>query len=231
MPDQPQAERFKAEMPQIPGVSDSGVRPQAPSVKPALRMVAALLVVLVIGILAIRWLMPAKRTATLAPPPAEEIQVPPAAVDPTADEPRATAATPEIATVAEMAKPWSSKNFFFVNHFSNESTPALLIRLPSGSASKPQGYWALAMKAPYGNCQLEYIQDVNKLRDQYDFQGARHPMVGDPCSRTLFDPTKMAEMPGNIWVQGSIAQGSDLRPPLGIEVQIRGKNILAVRME
>jgi hypothetical protein len=231
MPDQPQMDRFKAEMPQIPGVSDSGTRPRGPAANPALRMVAALLVVLVIGILAIRWLMPAKRSAAPAPAPAAEIQVPPPAVDPTAGEPRATAANPEIATVTEMAKPWSSKDFFFVDHFSNESTPALLIRLPSGSASKPEGYWALAMKAPYGSCHLEYVPDMNKLRDQYDFQGARHPMVGDPCSRTVFDPTKMAELPGNIWVQGSIAQGSDLRPPLGIEVQIRGKNILAVRME
>jgi hypothetical protein len=231
MPDQPQVDRFKAEMPQIPGVSESGAQRRAPAVNPALSLVVGVSVVLIIGLLGARWLLPAKRSAAPAPPAAAEIEVPPAAVDPTASEPRATAANPEIATVVEMSKPWSSKSFFFVNRVTNESTPGLLIRLPSGSASKPEGYWALSLKAPYGSCQLEYIEDMAKLRDQYDFRGARHPMVGDPCNQTVFDPLKMTNIPGNIWVQGSVVQGSDLRPPLGIEVQIRGKNILAVRME
>ena len=107
----------------------------------------------------------------------------------------------------------------------------MLIRLSSGSASQPEGYWALSMKAPYGSCKLEYVTDTAKLKEQYEFSGARHPMVGDPCSRTVFDPLKMTEIPGNIWVRGTIAQGSDLRPPLGIQVQIQGKDIQAIRME
>ncbi len=56
-------------------------------------------------------------------------------------------------------------------------------------------------------------------------------MVGNPCSRSVFDPTKMTEIPGNIWVRGSLAQGSDVRPPMGIELKIQNKNILALRME
>jgi hypothetical protein len=32
-------------------------------------------------------------------------------------------------------------------------------------------------------------------------------------------------------VRGAIVQGSDLRPPLGIELKVQGKNIQAVRME
>jgi hypothetical protein len=32
-------------------------------------------------------------------------------------------------------------------------------------------------------------------------------------------------------VRGSLVQGSDVRPPLGIELKIQGKSILAVRME
>jgi hypothetical protein len=47
----------------------------------------------------------------------------------------------------------------------------------------------------------------------------------------VFDPLKMSNIPGNIWVRGSIAQGSDLRPPLGIEIQIENKSILAMRKE
>jgi hypothetical protein len=56
-------------------------------------------------------------------------------------------------------------------------------------------------------------------------------MVGNPCSHTVFDPTKMTMLPGNIWVRGAIVQGSDLRPPLGIEIEIKGKEILALRRE
>ena len=56
-------------------------------------------------------------------------------------------------------------------------------------------------------------------------------MVGNPCTRTLFDPTKMTNLPGNIWVRGAMVQGSDLRPPLGIELKIQSGKILALRME
>ncbi len=230
MPDQPQPDRFKAEMPQIPGIAEAGSRRPGPAANPAVRLVAGLLVILVICFLGSRWLLRSKHSEAPAPAPPPQIEVPAPAAAPTPAVPRATEADPGIATVAEMAKPWSSKDFFFVNRVTREDIPALLIRLSSGSATQPEGYWALAMKAPFGNCQLEYL-DPAKLTDEYDFRGAKHPMVGNPCSRTVFDPLKMTNIPGNIWVRGGIAQGSDLRPPLGIQVQIQGKNILAVRME
>jgi hypothetical protein len=230
MPDRPQSDRFKAEMPQIPGVPAPGSPRQAAAVNPAIRLVVGLLVVLVLCFLGSLWLLRPKHPegAAAAPPP--QIEVPAPAADSAPVVPRATAANPTIATVTEMAKPWSSKEFFFVNHLSGENIPALLIRLSSSSANQPEGYWALATRAPFGNCQLEYL-DAAKLKDEYDFRAAKHPMVGNPCSRTVFDPLKMTNIPGNFWVRGGIAQGSDLRPPLGIEVKIQGKNILAVRME
>jgi hypothetical protein len=232
MADQQQPERFKAEMPRIPGVAEEAAPRSRKGLaeNPAVRLVAGLLIALVLLFVGSRWLFHSKHTEAVAPPAPAQIEVPTPPADPAPAIPHATAANPEIATVAEMAKPWTSKEFFFVDHFTNESTPALLIRLSSGSASQPEGYWALVMKAPFGSCRLEYLEDVTKLKEQYDF-AARHPMVGDPCSRTVFDPLKMSNIPGNIWVRGTIAQGSDLRPPLGIEIQIQNKNILAVRKE
>ena len=56
-------------------------------------------------------------------------------------------------------------------------------------------------------------------------------MIGNPCSRTVYDPLKYASISGNALARGAIVQGSDLRPPLGIEVRIKGKDILALRME
>jgi hypothetical protein len=231
MTDQPQSERFKAVMPRIPGV-DSGAGPrQSLTANPTLRLVAGLAGILLICLLGARWLLRPKHTEAppAAPPPQIEVAAP--AVDPTASMPRATATAPEIATVAEMAKPWTSKDFFFINHLSGESVPALLIRLSTGSASQPDGYWALEMNVPFGNCKLEYISDLDRLKNDYDFRTPKHPMVGNPCSRSVFDPLKMSEIPGGFWVRGTLVQGSDVRPPMGIELQIQGKNILAVRME
>jgi hypothetical protein len=87
------------------------------------------------------------------------------------------------------------------------------------------------MNAPYGDCKLEYVKDLDRLKSDYGFKGARHPMVGNPCSRTLYDPLKLSNLPGDVWVRGAIVQGSDLRPPLGIELNVQGKSIQAVRME
>ena len=144
--------------------------------------------------------------------------------------PVATDIQPGIATLAELAEPWSAKPFFFQNRLSGANVPALIVRLPGGSASSPSAYWAFSLQVPFGRCQLEYLTDLQKLATDYGFR-AKHPMVGDPCSRTIFDPLRMASHPGNVWVRGAIVQGSDLRPPYGIELQIAGKEISAVRME
>ena len=230
MPDQPTPDRFKAEMPQIPGVSSADAR-RPSSNTTALRLVSGLLAVLLVLVLGARWVLRAKH---VDPPVAEappQLQVPAPAPDPNALLPHATEENPGIATVTEMAKPWSSKDFFFKNRLTGEMVPAILVRLPGGSPAQPGGYWAFALKAPYGNCQMEYVTDLERLTTDYGFKGAKHAMVGNPCNRSLFDPTKMVLLPGNIWVRGALAQGSDLRPPLGIELKIQAKDILAIRME
>jgi hypothetical protein len=105
------------------------------------------------------------------------------------------------------------------------------VRLPSGSASQPSGYWAFSRKAPYGSCQLEFITDIEKLRTEYGYRAAKHPLAGNPCSHTLYDPLKTANLAGNVWIRGGIVQGSDIRPPFGVEIEFRGKEILALRSE
>lgn len=230
MSDQSPADRYKPEMPQVPGVSGSGARRNLMS-NPAVRLVGGLLVVLVLVFFAARW---ALRPKHAEPPPAEpppKIEVPSPAPDPSAALPHATEQNPGIATIAEIEKPWASKQFFIRNGLTGENVAALLIRLPGTSAAQEGGYWAFTMNAPYGNCQLEYITDLAKLKDEYDFKGAKHPMVGNPCSRTVYDPLKLTNLPGNVWVRGAIVQGSDLRPPLGVELKVHGKNIEAIRME
>ena len=228
MPDQPPSERFKSDAPQIPGVAQQAHEEHL-GFKP-LRLVG-FLAGLILCLLAVRWLLRPKGAELPASAPAAQIEVPAAAPDPSASLPNATEANPGIAEVGEMAKPWSSKEFLFRNRLTGENVPALLIRLSSGSAAQASGYWALALSAPFGNCRFEYVTDLAKLRDDYGYGAARHPMVANPCTRTVFDPLKMTSLPGEVWVRGSIEQGSDLRPPLGIQVKIQDKRIQAVRME
>lgn len=236
MPDQPSSDRppsdrFKTEMPQIPGVTVPLPR-RATSGRPSLKLVIGLLAVLVVAFLGVRRALSPRRAEPRAATQQPQIEVPAPAPAASTLVPHATDANPAIAEVEEMAKPWSSKEFFVRNRLSGENTPGILIRLPTGSASQASGYWAFSVNAPYGDCRLVFVTNLTKLKTDYDFQAAKHPMVGNPCSRTLFDPLKMTSLPGsNIFVRGGIVQGSDLRPPFGIELRVRGKEIEAIRTE
>jgi hypothetical protein len=230
MSDQSPPDRYKPEMPQIPGVSSAGTH-GSPLNNPAVRLVGGLLGVLLVVFVAARWILRPRHSELPVAEAPPQIEVPAPAPDPNAALPHATEQNPGVATVTEMEKPWSSKQFFMRNGLSGDNVPALLVRLPTASASQQTAYWAFSLNAPYGNCTLEYVTDLAKLRKDYDFQTAKHPMVGNPCSRTLYDPLKLTNLPGDVWVRGAIAQGSDLRPPLGIEVKVEGKTVEAIRME
>jgi hypothetical protein len=235
MPDEPQIpanDRFKAEMPQIPGVGGA-VRKAGSPQRGTLLIAGGLAVVLLATFVGGRMLWKTKKRADLTPAPVAQIDVPadtPAAV-PDLAVPVATEMSPAVAVVGDLAKPWDSRQFSFRNGTTGETVPALLIRLPGGSAAQAAGYWAFGLKEAYGRCQLEYVADLTKLKTDYGFGGASHPMVGNPCSRTVYDPLKYGAIGGNVLARGAIVQGTDLRPPLGIEVKIKGKDILAVRME
>jgi hypothetical protein len=226
-PNQPLNDRFKAEMPQIPGVSSPTV------IKPTgvggPWMVAAGLVAVLIAVFIGGKVFSKPKRTEVPPAPTAQIDVP-APPDLTASVPVATEQDPVVALTSEL-KPWGAKQFTFRNRLTGENVSALLVRLPSGSSALASGYWSFAMKPAYGNCQLEYVDDLQKLRTDYGYQQARHPMVGNPCSRSLYDPLKYAPLPGSVLARGAVVQGSDLRPPLGIETKVRSKQILAVRME
>lgn len=230
MTDQPPSDRFKTEMPQIPGVAGSTARP--PATNPAVKLIIGLLAMLLVVFVGARWALRPRHVAPRLTEEQPQIEVPSPAPDPSTLLPHATDANPGIADITEMAKPWSSKDFYIKNGLTGENLPAELIRLPIGSASQASGYWAFSVNAPYGNCKLEYITDLARLKNDYGFRAAKHPMVGNPCSRTVFDPLKTSNLPGSgVWVRGAIVQGSDLRPPLGVEITVKDKKILAVRAE
>jgi serine/threonine protein kinase len=143
--------------------------------------------------------------------------------------PNVTKSNPEVATLGELAQPWSSKRFFFRSSTAPKYTAALIIRLP-GPASASRSYWAFSLEAPFSQCEFAYIDDVEKLSSEYGFT-ATHPMVVNPCSHSVFDPVQMKELPGSTLVRGAIVKGYDLRPPYAIDVKVKGNQIQALAME
>jgi hypothetical protein len=225
-PSHPPNERFKADMPAIPGLAHP--RPRAAGNAGPWLVIAGLLAVLIAVFVAGKFFSKPRHIETPTPIAQSDIPAPVADIAPAV--PVATEQDPVIASVSEL-KPWASKQFTFRNRMTNEDVSAILVRLPTGSPAQPSGYWSISLKAAFGTCQLEYLDDLQKIKSDYGYAQARHPMVGNPCSRTLFDPLKYTQLAGNVLTRGSIVQGSDLRPPLGIEIKVHGKDILATRME
>lgn len=130
-----------------------------------------------------------------------------------------------IATTSELATPWSAKRFLFRTPLSSDPVPAMVFHLPNGQ------YWGISMIEPFGTCQLEYITDLRVLANDYSFR-ANHPMVGDPCTHTVYDLLQYdGGAPDGGLVRGAIVHGAGVRPPMAIEIEVSGKEVRAVRME
>jgi len=130
-----------------------------------------------------------------------------------------------VATTAELAKPWSEKEFLFRGPLSAEPVPAMVVRLPGGAL------WGFFLREPFGECELKYVTDLQELADDYGFHAA-HPMVVNPCTHAVYDLMRYGGgAPDGGLVRGDIVQGAGVRPPLAIEVRTSGKDIIAVRSE
>lgn len=224
----PVNQRFKAEMPQIPGVAEPGMRPAPAGSGGPWLVLGGLLAVLLAIVVGGKFLLKPRHADSSS---ANSPQVETAAPVPEIPIPVAITSDAPIATVSDLAKPWDGRQFTFHNRTTGENVPAMVLRLPQGSSAQASGYWSFAMRAAYGNCRLEYVDDLDKLKTDYGYAQARHPLVGNPCNHTLYDPLKYATLPGDLLARGAIIQGTDLRPPLSIEIKIHGKDILATRME
>jgi serine/threonine protein kinase len=219
--------------PQVAGVyAGPPAKSNLPAVKRLATIGAGIVLAIMLGSFAVRSIsnmhqgdsdgLPARQdSAPSAPPGAER--------DSTTNPLYVSQVHPEVATLAELARPWSSKRFFFRSLTLSKNVPALIIRLP-GPAAQSNSYWAFSLESPFSQCQFEYVDDLSKLSSDYAFQAA-HPMVVNPCTYTVFDPVQLKELPGNILVRGAIVQGHDPRPPYGIEVRVSGTQIHALAME
>jgi hypothetical protein len=233
MPDKDsKTDPFKPQQPRIPGVSYSEPAEKAASPAPPRRLKSALIQApptwiilaltgaLILGGAIAWWSHSSSAKEPVSLPEAEPVgQV----AEPAKPAEKMAIAPGAVANLDELAKPWSSKRFIFRESATGRDTPAIVVHLPDGTN------WGLSLQEPFGSCEMEYVTDLQKLETVYHYRAA-HPMVGDPCSKTVFDLTRYGTAPGGL-VRGEIAQGAGVRPPIAIEIETRGKQVLAVRME
>jgi hypothetical protein len=236
--DEKKVDPFKPQQPTIPGVLPSDEKPKteppaspespgAPQQKapPPIKLIAIAAVAAVI-ILAglVHW----SRSSNAKPTQASADSTSAASAPPAA-APKSAPSLPVgpgvIATIDELDKPWSAERFLYRSLIKGETEPAMVVRLPRGE------YWGFSLVEPFGNCELEFITDLDKLKTQYGFR-ADHPMVGDPCNHTVYDLLRYGGGASNDdLVRGLIVQGNGIRPPMAIEIRTKGKDVIAEREE
>jgi hypothetical protein len=227
---------FKPAQPHIPGLSatpksvepapaqpETAFNPPRESGARALPVpwIAGAAALVVLGLAVALWSARPSKPASETSGPA--IDLPATAPLPAAPVARLPIAPGPVATTDELSKPWSAKKFIFENPTTRESATAMVVHLPGGT------YWAISMEEPFGKCQLEYVSDLQKLRSEFDYAGD-HPMVADPCNRSVFDLARYGTGPNGL-VRGEVVQGPAIRPPLAIEIRIDGHRIIATRSE
>lgn len=239
----PKFDPFKADTPVLPGVPKKmpAAAPAAPAragfkldfkdpkILAGAGGIALVLVVLIV------WMFsgssespsvasPAQPTPTATAAPTAAATTP---VSPVPSGPPTVQVPGSAGTVDEFPRDWSVKKIFVRSAAGR--VPALIIRLPGGSARNASTYWGLLLMSPYGRCELEYLTDLKKVADDYGYR-ASHPMVVDPCNLTVFDPTRLGEV-GGIVARGAVVQGTTLRPPLGMDLKIEGNRIMILQTE
>ncbi|MCL4524685.1 MAG: hypothetical protein M1451_12370, partial [Acidobacteria bacterium] len=166
--EKPKFDPFKPAQPRIPGVSDAPpapppetVAPPAPAPRRKLtpqQIAIGAAGAVILGIV-LAWLFLRPSTPS-APAIADVASAPmaPAPVEPAAVKASSSTVTPEVvpiypdevATAEEMDRPWAFKRFNFIKKVTQGPVPALLVRLPGGSARSAASYWAFALKPRYG---------------------------------------------------------------------------------
>src|SRR6202021_4244606 len=90
-------------------------------------------------------------------------------------------------------------------------------------------YWGISMREPFGSCEMKYITDLSEIANEYHYTAA-HPMIVDPCNHAVYDLEKYGPGPNGV-VRGAIVYGAGVRPPLAIEMKVKGSQIEAVQIE
>jgi hypothetical protein len=202
----------------------------SPLSKPTHLLILSLVILTAMGGAA--WRLLISRGGASSAPVAAVAEPPPATTPaPIPERPAPLASAPgPVATLEELARPWAAKKFDFVRPDTHATVPAMVIRLPGVAGNHSNAYWAFALPAPFGWCNLDYVTDLKELAVRYGYS-ATHPMLVAPCNGSLYDPLRMGVVGNGIWVRGELAQGPGIRPPTAIRIRLDGRSIIADRIE
>jgi hypothetical protein len=213
--------KISPEMPQIPGVNLPQKRPQDQKPLVAIGLIVALCAA-AFGL----WFWHLKQVTANGKAPAHE-DIETTTISPAPAKKAINTDPDAIATLDELTKPWAAKKFTFVDPNTHQSVPAMVIHLPGTGV---ESFWAFSMNTPFSQCELQYVTDLATLSQRYAY-AATHPMIISQCDGTVYDPLKMATLPDGSWVRGDIVRGGGIRPPIAIEVHVRGHLLIADRIE
>jgi hypothetical protein len=223
--------RFRPDMPQIPGVADNSRR--KPGNRQQMQRLAPVLGVVIIIVAGAAWWFLSGGHATrvtggddqaLATPSPAPPELPPLPAAPKA------LGRNEIGAVEEFSQPWAAKKFGYTSLLNREVVPAIAIRLPVGDGKQATSYWGILLKAPFAQCDLEFLSDLNQISARFGYHAA-HPMVVDACSGIIYDPMRTGTLPDGTWSRGDIVHGQGLRPPMQVEIKVEGGHLYAGRAE
>lgn len=210
-------------MPRIPGVGEA---PKARQFDPKPLIGGALILVVCAALFGL-WLWHHHQGRSDAAIPVQAAPEPAVQSPPPVDR-SANVDSDAIGTLDELAQPWAYKKFGFLDPKTHEAVPAMVIHLPSSGGREL--FWAFSMNTPFSQCQLQYVTDLAAVSQRYAYP-ATHPMLISDCDGTLYDPLKMATLPDGSWVRGEIVRGGGIRPPIEIQVHVRGRVLVADRIE
>jgi hypothetical protein len=255
MSEQPKtAVRFRAPMPQIPGLAKEPppqqaqqppqqqqkqqqqqqqpqtIAPDVASHPPrtwSVLVVAAFLVSAASG----AWWILHGRSGVVAPPQTStDGSAATAPADAVPEPPVTRTVSNEIGTVSEFPKAWDAKKFTYSQPLTHEQIPAMVVRLPGGNARSAAAYWGILLQTPLGRCELQYVSDAKSIAKQFGVDSG-HPMVVDPCDGSVYDPLRMGTLADGSWARGELVKGNGGRPPLGIEIHLKGNELVAGQAE
>lgn len=131
------------------------------------------------------------------------LAVPPSTVIAAPDQP--------VAGLAELAEPWSAKQFSLADADGDE-LPCIVIRLPG------DGWYASSLICTHNKCDLLYVRDPAAARNSFDIDVSA-PVLACPCHFSVYDPVR----------RGEVIKGPAPSPPLQLKVEVRGNKVFVSR--
>ena len=126
----------------------------------------------------------------------------------------------------ELSQAWSSKRFLFRDSVTAQTGPG------HGRASAGRRILGILAARAFWRLRAGIGDRSEDAEEPPITSRPTIPWWPIPCNRTVYDLLRYGGGAGdNGLVRGEIVQGTGIRPPMAIEIQVKGKDVIATRME